>query len=136
IVIEKNEDYWDADEVTLETVNMHMIDDESTEQQMYENGDLDWAGDPTGAIPLAAIPTMKEEGELEISDRSGVIICHSTMMRSHSIMKISVRHSHQLLIGNQLLKTSPKVKRNQQWVLFHLPFSQKTKKDILRTTIL
>jgi len=72
IVIEKNEDYWDADEVTLETVNMHMIDDESTEQQMYENGDLDWAGDPTGAIPLAAIPTMKEEGELEISDRSGV----------------------------------------------------------------
>src|SRR5699024_1669317 len=60
IVIEKNEDYWDADEVTLETVNMHMIDDESTEQQMYENGDLDWAGDPTGAIPLAAIPTMKE----------------------------------------------------------------------------
>src|SRR5699024_3259566 len=41
IVIEKNEDYWDADEVTLETVNMHMIDDESTEQQMYEKEELE-----------------------------------------------------------------------------------------------
>ena len=72
IVIEKNEDYWDADTVKLETVNMFMIDQESTELQMYESGDLDWTGDPTGALPLAAIPTMKDEGELEISDRAGV----------------------------------------------------------------
>src|SRR5699024_3420824 len=27
IVIEKNDDYWDADTVQLETVNMHMIDE-------------------------------------------------------------------------------------------------------------
>lgn len=72
IVIEKNEDYWDADTVKLETVNMHMIMEEDTELQMYENGDLDWAGDPIGAIPLAAIPTMKDSGELEISDRAGL----------------------------------------------------------------
>lgn len=72
IVIEKNKDYWDADTVKLETINMHMIEEESTELQMYENGDLDWTGDPTGAIPLAAIDAMKDSGELHISDRAGV----------------------------------------------------------------
>ncbi len=72
IVLEKNEDYWDADTVKLETVNMHMIIEEDTELQMYENGDLDWAGHPTGELPLAAIQTMKDAGELEISDRAGV----------------------------------------------------------------
>lgn len=71
IVIEKNEDYWDADTVQLETVNMHMVDEEDTELQMYESDELDWVGDPTGALPLAAIPTMKDAGELEISDKAG-----------------------------------------------------------------
>src|SRR5699024_10423150 len=65
-------DYWDADTVTLETVNMHMIDQESTELQMFENGDLDWAGDPIGALPLASIASLKDEGTLQLSDRSGV----------------------------------------------------------------
>ncbi len=72
IVIEKNEDYWDADTVKLETITMHMIDDENTALQMYENDDIDWIGDPTDSVPLAAIPTMKDADELEISDRAGV----------------------------------------------------------------
>src|SRR5699024_2818079 len=72
IVLEKNEDYWDADTVNLETVNMEMVDDESTELQMFENDDLDWAGNPTGGLPLASIQTLKDEGDLELSDLSGV----------------------------------------------------------------
>ncbi len=72
IEIVKSEDYWDADTVQLETINMSMIEEESTELQLFENGDLDWVGDPTGAVPLAAIDTMKENDELEISDRAGL----------------------------------------------------------------
>ncbi|MEJ8776979.1 peptide ABC transporter substrate-binding protein [Pseudogracilibacillus sp. ICA-222130] len=72
IVIEKNEDYWDADTVQLETVTMHMIDDESTALSMYENDELDWIGDPVDAIPLAAIQSMKDAGELHIADRAGL----------------------------------------------------------------
>ena len=72
IVLEKNEDYWDTETVKLETINMHMINDEATALQMFENGDLDWVGDPVDAVPLAAIPTMKESGDLHISDRAGV----------------------------------------------------------------
>src|SRR5690625_4436136 len=72
IVIEKNEDYWDADSVQLETITMHMIDDESTALSMYENDELDWIGDPVDAIPLAAIQSMKDAGELHIEDRAGL----------------------------------------------------------------
>src|SRR5699024_928404 len=57
IVLKKNEDYWDAETVSLETINMFMVKDESTELKMFEQGELDWAGDPTGSIPLASIPS-------------------------------------------------------------------------------
>lgn len=72
IVLEKNEDYWDADSVKLATINMQMIDKEGTALQMYENGELDWIGDPIDSVPLAAIQAMKDSGELNISDRAGL----------------------------------------------------------------
>src|SRR5699024_8967175 len=46
--------------------------EESTELQLFENGELDWVGDPTGSVPLAAIQSMKDNDELEISDRAGL----------------------------------------------------------------
>ncbi len=95
IVIEKNDDYWDADTVKLQTVNMHMIGEESTELQMYENGDLDWAGDPTGSIPLAAIPSMKADGELEISNRAGTY--YYTLNHEDEIFKnVNIRKAFSL----------------------------------------
>src|SRR5699024_8079952 len=72
IEIVKSEDYWDAETVQLETINMSMIEEESTELQLFENGELDWVGDPTGSVPLAAIQSMKEDHQLEISDRAGL----------------------------------------------------------------
>ena len=72
IVLKKNEDYWDAETVSLETINMFMVKDESTELKMFEQGELDWAGDPTGSIPLASIPSLKEEGTLNIEPKAGV----------------------------------------------------------------
>ncbi|MTW87807.1 peptide ABC transporter substrate-binding protein [Virgibacillus dakarensis] len=72
IVLKKNPDYWDADNVKLETINMYMIDDENTELQMYKNGELDWAGSPTSSLPLAAIPALKKDGSLNISPMAGV----------------------------------------------------------------
>src|SRR5699024_8488688 len=72
IVLKKNEDYWDADTVNLETINMNMVKDESTELKMFKEGDLDWAGDPTGSIPLAAVQSLKDEGKLNIEPKAGV----------------------------------------------------------------
>lgn len=72
IVLKKNPDYWDAETVNFETINMLMIDDENTALQMYKNGELDWIGSPTDSIPLAAIPSLKQEGKLNISPLAGI----------------------------------------------------------------
>lgn len=102
IVLEKNENYWDADTVKLETINMHMIDQEATELSMYENGDLDWAGDPVGSIPLAAIPTMKDEGELEISPRAGVYY-YAFNHEEEPFDNVNIRKAFSLAIDRQAM---------------------------------
>ena len=43
IKIEKNENYYDKDQVKLDAVNFALIEDENTAWQMYENGELDLA---------------------------------------------------------------------------------------------
>lgn len=72
IVLEKNENYWDSDSVKLETITMHMIKDENTALQMYENGDLDWIGDPVDSVPLASIQTFLESGDLIAEPQAGL----------------------------------------------------------------
>ncbi|MFD2045324.1 peptide ABC transporter substrate-binding protein [Ornithinibacillus salinisoli] len=72
IVLKKNPDYWDADSVNLETINMYMVDDENTALQMFNDDKLDWVGDPTDVLPLASIQSLKEEGTLNISPLAGV----------------------------------------------------------------
>lgn len=71
IVLEKNEDYWDADTVKLEKVEMYMINDNNTELSMFDNGELDWAGAPFGQLPAEAIPQLKDSGDLVIKAIAG-----------------------------------------------------------------
>ncbi|MDX8363169.1 MULTISPECIES: peptide ABC transporter substrate-binding protein [Bacillaceae] len=72
IVLEKNENYWDADSVTLETIEIIMINDQNTELTMFDNDELDWAGDPTGSLPSEALPSLKEAGILNVKPIAGV----------------------------------------------------------------
>lgn len=72
IVLGQYEDYWDTEAVHLETINMMMIEDENTELSMFEQGELDRAGAPTGSIPLPAIQSLKDEEKLNISPKSGI----------------------------------------------------------------
>src|SRR5690625_405994 len=52
MVMAKNEEYWDADEVKLDKVHFAMVNDENTQYQMFESGELD-----TASIP----PEMRSE---------------------------------------------------------------------------
>jgi oligopeptide transport system substrate-binding protein len=64
IVLEKNPDYWDADTVKLEKIEMFMVNDDNTELTMFRNGELDWAGAPFGQLATDAIPQLEQEGIL------------------------------------------------------------------------
>nr|WP_302053238.1 peptide ABC transporter substrate-binding protein [Bacillus sp. FJAT-29790] len=72
IVLEKNDKYWDANTVKLDKIEMYMINDENTELSMYENGELDWAGQPTGELPTDAMQALKDEGSLTTHTIAGV----------------------------------------------------------------
>lgn len=71
--VKKNPLYWDAETVRLDTIVMSMIEDEHTELNMYENGELDWAGSPNSSLPPEALPSLKrfEETELFIKPIAG-----------------------------------------------------------------
>ncbi len=70
IVLEKNENYWDKDAVKLDKIEMAMIEDENTELSMFENGELDWAGQPLGSLPTDAVPALKDAGKLVIHPKA------------------------------------------------------------------
>ncbi|MGM0779254.1 MAG: peptide ABC transporter substrate-binding protein [Bacillota bacterium] len=63
-VMEKNDQYWDADNVKLEKINWAIIDDTNTEYQMYQTGELD----------VSAVPSELSEkllGEAKVEDQAG-----------------------------------------------------------------
>lgn len=41
IVLKKNENYWDAESVKLDTANIHLVPEEATRQQMFDGQSLD-----------------------------------------------------------------------------------------------
>lgn len=57
---EKNDLYWDAENVKLSKLIFTLVDDEKTELTMYETGQID----STHSAPVSDIPRLKKEGKL------------------------------------------------------------------------
>ena len=51
VVIEKNPDYWDADNVTIERIEFPIITEPATMLAAYERGELDVGGYPSEELP-------------------------------------------------------------------------------------
>ncbi len=62
ITFVKNENYWNADSVKLETLEMKLIDDEVTYLNAFKSGEIDVIEAP----PQAEIPTLIAEGTAKI----------------------------------------------------------------------
>jgi len=50
IVLEKNPNYWDKDNIKLETVKILLVSDPNTALGMYENGEIDFCDIPTPLV--------------------------------------------------------------------------------------
>lgn len=71
MLLQKNLQYWDQENTKLEQVKFTLIEDETTELSMYENGELDWAGYPLSNLPTEAVPSLEKQGALQTFDISG-----------------------------------------------------------------
>ncbi|MED3764292.1 peptide ABC transporter substrate-binding protein [Ureibacillus sp. FSL K6-8385] len=72
ITLKKNPDYWDADNVALEKVNITMVESEQTATTMFDNGEIDFLGSPFQTVSLDAIDQYKKEGILNIEDYAAI----------------------------------------------------------------
>lgn len=59
LTLEKNENYWNIDAITMDTIDFKMIEDTTTEYQMYQSGALDLVT----SLPSEAIPQEKDSDE-------------------------------------------------------------------------
>ena len=52
IQIVKNEKYWDKDRVQIEQIDISIIEDSNVALQLFDQGELDWVGEPLSETPL------------------------------------------------------------------------------------
>lgn len=81
MVLEKNTDYWDSENVQLEKIHISFIENEMTALQMYESGNLDFLGPPFTPIPLDSLKNLKKKGELETKPLGATTYCSFNINR-------------------------------------------------------
>jgi len=62
-----SENYYLKDEIKLQKVHFVMIEDPNTEANMYETGEIDWSGLPTGNIPTEQLAKFLADKNPELS---------------------------------------------------------------------
>lgn len=67
----KNDLYWDESVVTLDEIDLSIIEDPNTELNMYESGELDWAGYPLSCLPTDALQALADKKRLKTYPLSG-----------------------------------------------------------------
>lgn len=65
LLLEKNPSYWDAKSVSIDRLDISVIQDNNTESQLFDTGVLDWLGQPlSNSIVTERIGKLREEGKL------------------------------------------------------------------------
>jgi len=97
----KNPEYWDADAVHLDGVELVMIEGD-TELKLFEKGQLHWAGSPLSNLPVDAIEALKKTHPLHVKPRAETAFLRTNT--EHPLLKSrAFRKSLALAINRQNL---------------------------------
>ncbi len=102
ILLDKNPHYWDRDNTRLEKVTLSLIEDETTSLSMYENGELDWAGNPLATLPTEALPTLKKSGSLHTYEISGTYY-YIFNTKAFPFTNVNIRRAFTLAINREAI---------------------------------
>ncbi len=78
LTVVKNPDYWDADNVKLDTVEFYPIENQQTAMNLYEQGELDWQT----SIPSNYLEKIINNNDTQISTLLGVYYVAFQMQRA------------------------------------------------------
>lgn len=98
--LEKNEDYWDAENVDLDGVNVRIIEDPQTANMSFMDGDLDFIGIPFNTIPADAIDGYRNDGTLEVTD-IGATYMYKLNTTDEIMQNANIRRALSLAINRQ-----------------------------------
>lgn len=102
IVLEKNEHYWDKDAVKLDKIDFAMIEDDNTALSMFENGELDWAGQPLGGLPVDAVPALKDAGKLVVHPKA-TMYWYKMNTTKGPLANVNIRKALSLAVDRQAI---------------------------------
>lgn len=66
MVFKKNPYYWDAKNISTDSIVISIVNNESTALQMFENKELDLLGLPFTSIPYDAIENLQKKNQIEV----------------------------------------------------------------------
>ncbi|WP_168121390.1 peptide ABC transporter substrate-binding protein [Paenibacillus sp. HB172176] len=72
LVLVKNPDYYDADNINFTTVTMSLVEDNNTVYNMFETDKIDWIGAQAGSLPADLTKKLVDEGKAEITPVASV----------------------------------------------------------------
>jgi oligopeptide transport system substrate-binding protein len=100
VVIEKNPNYWDAKNVTLERVTYLPIEDENAETKLFEAGQLEW----TNQLPPGTFEKFKAQYPKEIRNQPIIGLRYYSFQTQNPAFKdVRVRKAMTMVIDRDIL---------------------------------
>ncbi|GAA0354999.1 peptide ABC transporter substrate-binding protein [Bacillus horti] len=95
IIIEKNEHYWDTNQVKLDQVVWKMVNDSNTSYQMYTSGELH-----TSDVPADLSEQLFANGEVNVEDSSGTMFFRFNVTEE-PFQNVNIRRAFSMAVDRQ-----------------------------------
>lgn len=102
ITLGKNDTYWDSENVHLDQVNMQIIESQSTANNAFQAGEIDYVGNPFTYVSLDALEIYRENGQLTIADE-GSVYYYTINTQDEIMSNLNMRKALALAIDRQSL---------------------------------
>lgn len=100
IMLEKNDTYWDSENVHLDAVNMQIIESQATANTAFQAGEIDYVGNPFTYVSLDAIDLYRENDQLTIVD-DGSVYFYTINTEDELMSNVNMRKALALAIDRQ-----------------------------------
>lgn len=101
LTLTPNPAYWDSDSVQLKRIEVSFLRDAEAAFALFEQGKLDWIGDPLSRIPLDALPLLPKLQMQEVA-RTYWLSCNTDLFPLHHP---KIRRALSLAVDRQALTT-------------------------------
>jgi len=75
ILLRKNKQFWNKKEISLDSIHISIVADETTGLQMFERGDLDFIGGPLSPLPPDSLKYLSNQGSLHFIPMDASTFC-------------------------------------------------------------